>query len=404
MTSPHLIHPLRWVDRLLDWLDRPIRWLNQLRQFACWLSRCPGTIVSALAWLCWSRQQRSRQAKRQTWWRAARRALLVCVGLVVLLQLGLFVAVETVRPDWRDPEFGLRLRALQRRIADAPGRPVVLAVGSSRTEMGLRPGELPPIWLDGAEAVVFNFGISGTGPIQQVLLIDRILRAGMRPAWVSLEVLPPALHFDGPVETMFDGAKLAWRDLAVVGPYCTDTQMLRRQWVLARSSPLSSARFMLVSQVVPAWLPWHRRLDYLNLVDEHGWMTYPRRTIGDDERQRGTAKAYSEYVENLRTYRISPLPDRALRAVLTRCQVEGIAVNLHLMPESRQFRAWYEPHAWPIARDYLQAIASEFGVALIDCRDCVDDCDFADGHHLLPDGASRFTAEYARQLAALLSR
>jgi hypothetical protein len=330
--------------------------------------------------------------------------VLVGLGLVVLLQLGILAAVETVRPDWRDPEFGLRLRALHRRLAATPERPVILALGSSRTEMGLCPAEMPPLRLAGVEALVFNFGISGTGPVHQVVLLDRILRSGVRPAWVSVEVLPPALHFDGPVETMFDGAKLAWRDLAVVGPYCTDQHHLGRQWALARCSPLSSVRFMLVSQVVPAWLPWHCRLDYLNRVDEHGWMSYPRRTIGPDERQRGTAKAHAEYFANLQTYRISPAPDRALRAVLARCQAEGIAVNLHLMPESSLFRSWYEPHAWPIARDYLQRLAAEFGIALIDCRECVDDADFADGHHLLPDGASRFTAHYAHQLAALLAR
>src|SRR2546423_7422265 len=91
-------------------------------------------------------------------------------GLVVS-QLALAVTLERWRPDLRDPEYGHKLRLVRRQMAATPDRPLLVALGSSRTLNGLRPAVLPP-----GREIVFNFGLTGYGPVQQMLALDRLLR------------------------------------------------------------------------------------------------------------------------------------------------------------------------------------------------------------------------------------
>ncbi|MGL6095103.1 MAG: hypothetical protein ACRC7O_04785, partial [Fimbriiglobus sp.] len=55
---------------------------------------------------------------------------------VFLFQLGMNVALDTVRPEWRDPAYGHRDKQLRRLHRAEPGRPVVVVLGSSRTQRG----------------------------------------------------------------------------------------------------------------------------------------------------------------------------------------------------------------------------------------------------------------------------
>ena len=54
---------------------------------------------------------------------------------ILVAQIGLSLAVETVMPEWRDPEYGHRIKQLRQLCSDHPDRPLVVAVGSSRTLM-----------------------------------------------------------------------------------------------------------------------------------------------------------------------------------------------------------------------------------------------------------------------------
>src|SRR5437588_1933272 len=90
------------------------------------------------------------------------------VATFVVLQLGIAIAIETFMPDWRDPVFGVKIRLLTRRTVAAPAHvPTVVMVGSSRVENGLLAHNLET-QLSAACAqplVVFNFGLSGAGPV-----------------------------------------------------------------------------------------------------------------------------------------------------------------------------------------------------------------------------------------------
>ena len=80
--------------------------------------------------------------RRRMNWKADLKWFLVFAAVA---QFGLiFVA------DWRSPllydlEYGTRLALLRRRMAEEPGRPVALVVGSSRLGLGFLPERLPPL-------------------------------------------------------------------------------------------------------------------------------------------------------------------------------------------------------------------------------------------------------------------
>src|SRR5688500_4326644 len=71
--------------------------------------------------------------------RAARRSLAFGAGVFVAVSVAAGVTVDVVRTDLRDPEYGLRLNALRERLAEHPGRPLTLVVGSSRAAMAVSP-------------------------------------------------------------------------------------------------------------------------------------------------------------------------------------------------------------------------------------------------------------------------
>ena len=74
------------------------------------------------------------------------------------------------------------------------------------------------------------------------------------------------------------------------------------------------------------------------------------------------------------------------------------------MPESSWFRAITPPEGEPRLRAFLDDLAREFHVSVIDARDpAPDDEFFGDGHHLLAAGADRFTERYGRDVLPRLA-
>src|SRR4051812_13621883 len=120
--------------------------------------------------------------RRPTADRRARRTVVGFLAGCLAASLGLSLALETARPEWREPEYGHKLHQLRHR-ADDP----VVALGSSRVLNGLRPTLLPP-----GSPAVFNFGLTRHGPVLQHAALERLLRDGVRPRAVTLELFPAA--------------------------------------------------------------------------------------------------------------------------------------------------------------------------------------------------------------------
>src|SRR5262249_52544929 len=91
----------------------------------------------------------------------------------------------------------------------------------------------------------------------------------------------------------------------------------------------------------------------------------------------------------------------ALDDLLAFCRSEQIPAALILLPESTAFRSWYTPQAVQEIDGFLAELCDGYEVRLIDARPWIPDDCFADGHHLLPTGAKRFTERLAAELHTL---
>ena len=75
-----------------------------------------------------------------------------------------------------------------------------------------------------------------------------------------------------------------------------------------------------------------------------------------------------------------------------------MGVALFLMPEGSPFRAWYRPEVRAELNSYLTRLCHEHGATFLDATLWNADEDFWDGHHLLADGANRFSQRFGREL------
>jgi hypothetical protein len=339
----------------------------------------------------------------------AQAALLWGVALFVGAQLALTVTLEGPFVQLRDPEYGYKLACLKRQRARKPGAPLVLLLGSSRVEVGVRPDRLPP-WpaTAGPEPLVFNFALVGSGPVMQLWCLDRLLAEGIRPDWVLVECWP--LFWDqedaNAEETRLDVTRLSWHDLPLLARYWKQPATLREEYAEARVLPCFWHRFRFIERWAPAWVPIHRRSDYSwRPLDEWGWLpNFQKPAWGTDEQRRRMAFIGARFGSALRHYHHSAISDQALRELLDRCRREGIKVALLEMPEASEFRALYPEAVRTEADGYVARLAKEYGVAVCDARRWAPDSDLSDGFHLLPDGATAFSRRLGAEVLPVLLR
>lgn len=327
----------------------------------------------------------------------ARAALLVGFVLVVAAQVGMGVAVETVRPEWRDPEYGHRLKQLRALTHSHPDRPLVVAVGSSRTLMGLSPLDMGFADEPGSP-LVYNFGQTGAGPLQLLLTAFRLLDAGVKPDFLLVELFPAALVGDGPAEAQMAtwGLRLGAGDVRRLAPYCADPDALRTTWVSNRAAPWYALRLTLMNHWRPKWVPAANRLDFQwEGMDPRGWLAYPFDTVSAADRATAVARAGESYRKQLAGYRIGAASDRALRDIIARCRAEGVALAFFTTPEGPAFAGWYPRGAADTFRRYAAGLTRDTGVPVFDAAGGFAEEEFADSHHLLRGGAARFSRRLA---------
>ncbi len=333
------------------------------------------------------------------------RVALACFALAFVAgQAGLRLALAR-RPSIGDPEFGGKLDGLRAKVASDPNRPLVVMLGSSRVATGFRPDALPRLTAaDGREVSAFNYAQVGTGPQVAHLVLKRMLAAGVRPEWVLVEFWPPFWCVDGYLQGYLDGLNLAaldWPAARTLAGYVPRARKLYEAWLPAQLAPVFASRAAILSRLGPSWAPKfdpERRLQ--NLAPD-GWWS-PRASVSEADRARLVDLYRGIYAPRLAKFSIRPIPDRALRDLLDLCRREQVRAAVVVLPEGDAFRALYPPGALQLVDAYLDRLASE--VPVIDARRWVGDTGFADGHHLLPEGASAFTARLARDALSPLLR
>jgi Protein of unknown function (DUF1574) len=325
--------------------------------------------------------------------RRAGRAVVSAAVVFVVAQLALHIALETVRPEWRDPEYGWRLKAL--RALDPGGRPLVVAFGSSRTQMGLSPHDL------GAGApVVFNFGQAGAGPMQTLVNLRRVLDAGVKPDAVLVEIMPATLAYRGTSESFYHDtiARLDAADLWRLAPYCESTTALRNRWLAARAVPWYDLRMLLLSHWQPTLLHWKQRIDFQwRLMDDRGWAKFPFETIDDSYRVDQTARSVAQYGPTLREFEIAAIAERVLIDTVATCRRAGIPLAFYRMPEGSVFREMLPTERRARLDTFMEKFAEKQRLSVFDCSNWQPDTDFSDGHHMLPTGARSFSERFGQE-------
>jgi hypothetical protein len=340
--------------------------------------------------------------------RGSARAAVWCF-ILAFLSLHAFaaVAMDQFWPRLRDPEYGVRVKHLKNRLAENPGRPLVIAIGSSRVSMGLSPAAWEasrPAAPGHRDPLLFNLSLVGSGPVMELMTLRRLYSDGFRPDLVVLEYWPPFLREDGPYyePSRIDRTRLFPVDRELVRDYFDKPAEIERGMRIDRLLPFYRTRDRLLAQVAPKWQPWSRRFDmtWTNL-DEWGWLPgideYP--PIPERRKQR-LAHCETLYRAQFNGYTIHPMADRAIRDCVALARANGAKVAFIYLPEASEFGSWVPPEVERTARQHLAATCRELDVPLINARHWLDDGYLVDGFHLSRDGAVEFTRRFGPAVKA----
>jgi hypothetical protein len=323
---------------------------------------------------------------------------LLAFGLVTAL---LAVAVETVKPEWRDPEYGHRLRQVRRWQRARPERPLVLVLGSSRTQNGVSPKDMSFEDRPGSP-LVYNFGYRGAHPLGVWLQASRLLDDGVRPRAVLIQLAGTELRTEGSAEFLYVqymkwGPRFSAADSRRFGPFTEDPAVFDQAVFSNRRNPWVTRREAVVADLLPNWQQPAVRAAHgaWEFMDRYGFFPLPAVNMNTEE----FARSRAAELANHRPYLNLPVGETTKRAMLlliSRLQGEGIPVALFWMPESPTYRStMYSPAARATDEGFARQLAAEKGVPIFPAPEHLSDDDFADGYHPLPDGA----AKYSRWLA-----
>jgi hypothetical protein len=323
-------------------------------------------------------------------------ALMTGAVVTCAAQLGLAIAAESSLVV-RDPIYADREAKLVGVERELPaGSPVVVMLGTSRTGNGFdaaRASERLSREL-GHPAAAFNFGVAASGPILHRVQLARLLAEGHRPTLLLVEVLPPSLADlkDGPLEAKFlDGSRFRREELDLFAAYGIPSAKVNAEWRGTLIVPWHALRFQLLGRLAPSALPFLRRCDESRTCDSHGWHRIWEEVLTPAGFEDGRRRARESYQDILRDFRPGGGAARALRDTLILAKQHGIPTRLVVMPESEWFRTFYSPAGLAQFDEWIGRLAQEQGCPLTDARQWIPDSGFADGHHLLPGAAAKFS-------------
>jgi hypothetical protein len=322
-------------------------------------------------------------------------------AVFVLATVGLAVTVETVKPQWRDPEYGYRRAAVRERVRAHPDRPLVLVFGSSRVEAGISPSAMgfPD---EPGRPLVCNFGSRAAVPVGVYLHTTRLFDTGVKPVAILVLISAFELVHEGSTEAQlarWGGARLSGADLRRLAPYTTNRAALDRTLVAARCDPWSAHREPLLDALCPRWWPGNQRSAHFGQpgTDRDGFVPIEREYVSDAGRRRAWDNLLAAHLPLLNTNSVDAVSDRALRDLVARCRAEGVAVALAWAPESPTYRALYTPAGHATAAAYHRSLLTEPDLAVFPAPEHLDEEDFMDGIHLMRAGAEKYSRWLADQ-------
>ncbi|HQU41713.1 MAG TPA: DUF1574 family protein [Pirellulales bacterium] len=321
-----------------------------------------------------------------------------------MIHLALSALVGWGPAEFHDPLYGAKLDQLRGRIANAPeGTPLVLVLGSSRALTGLNARRLEQRLAETQRrpVVVYNVAVPGGGPVTELLLLRRLLDAGIRPDTLILETSPTFFAEIAVPDNLTwlesHGIGLGERNwLASYGPLPDPQSVTTTSGVLV---PWYRHRFALVRRVAPGWMPGIPWGVLSSWFDDHGW-----EPIGGDRR---SDEMYAQFVAAERgafgpyfhDSHLAPASRRVFEDLLTLLDSQGIRTVLALFPEGSDLRQWCPDEFRRRVMDALGNAGREHEVVIIDGHDWLSDKDFFDPIHVVAPGADRFTDRLAGLMA-----
>jgi hypothetical protein len=333
--------------------------------------------------------------------RSGRAVLLWALGLYALAQPALWALLDGWHPGLYPTAIRAKWAQLRELTAEGPGRPLLVMVGSSRTEAAFQAGRLDGLPGPGGRPWrAYNFGVPTAGPLREGLYLREMLDAGIRPRLLLIEFLPPLLNEPRPgltsEERWVDAQWLSGPQLRRLRPYLAKPRRKGHDCLLGRVATAYAFRQDLQALMNrpgtaerPAYLPH----------DRWGWRLPEPLTPELLAGVRGVA--HTMYPESLRRFRLGAGPAQALRDLLELCRREQIPAVLVLTPEGSAFRGWYSPAARDGPRRLLAELHAAYGVRVIDATEWLPDEDFLDGHHVTPAGAAAYTERLLAELRRL---
>jgi hypothetical protein len=306
-----------------------------------------------------------------------------------------FVALEELRyPWWWDREYEVRRELLNERIAEAPDRPILAVLGSSRIGTAFLPSDLPPIHdAAGREVLVFNYSHHGSGPRMNLMQMHRLLRDGVVPSWLVIEIVPSHLRYEA-----ITGSLASADDLPVLLPYDNKPKLLW-DFTRLRLNAVYRNRTEFLRTFAPDFATKAGEGDDIfvgPLGDDGNLSRLGAHPENKKEAQYKLIK--SMYAYQMQDLHFDPQLVGATRALLTECRDRHIPAAILIAPEDSRFASWYGPGVEDRIQALYASFANDFGIPIIDARRWCPDEDFLDPHHLMPDGAKRFTRKLGKEM------
>jgi hypothetical protein len=310
------------------------------------------------------------------------------------VQIGLGALVERSGAALRDSVFERNAARLAARRAEYPDRPLLLALGSSRTLTGLDAGRITRA--DGRR-LVFNMGELGAGPMVEQVFLRRLLGRGTRPDALLLELTPMQMatySLVPPEESSLDTGRLTAAELRLVSQYYRFRVTSSVRWLQARGLPCLSRQRELHAAL---------NVDSIDMSggeteDDFGYLAKPR--LSPAKETVAFQAVFNDVGDKLMNSSLADGPARAFRDLIGLCRREHLPFAVVLMPESEHMRQLHPPQFLADLDRYLADLRCEADFRLIDARAWVADADFQDPHHLHVGGAAVFSDRLMREWLA----
>lgn len=317
----------------------------------------------------------------------------------VATQLAVTAGADGFAPELYDAEYAARIDRLRRQRQAHPDRALLVVLGSSRAAMAFRPERVPPLSVaDGRGVLPFNFAHMGAGPVFARMTYDRLVREGLSPDWVVLELTPAFLT--GEWKAVYTRAAAA-SDLPLLCRY-TPARRVYGDYVRTRLVPAHSLRRAVLGRFLPDWLTPDPTDPAHNLDDLGGERGRMVRSLSPAEVEQNFARNRAGFGPTLAAFRVTGTADRAVRDLAAACRARGVPLAVLLAPEAGPFRALYPPAARAALDLYLRTLATEPGVRVIDARTWLPDDVFTDGHHVTQRGQDLFTDRFSTDVVTPL--